>query len=70
MTGTHTANLRTKVLDFGGLDSSRILISSDGIPSPTGNFPQTVSLEFLCMETGRKRVWSGRVSSWREPSVP
>ena len=31
-----TANLRTKILDFGGLDSSRILVLRGGIPGPKG----------------------------------
>ena len=42
-----TANLRTKILDFRGFDSSRILILRGGIPRPTGNFPETWSQQIL-----------------------
>ena len=35
-----TANLRTKILDFGGFDSSRILILRGGIPRPIENPPE------------------------------
>ena len=34
-----TANLRAKILDFGGFDSCRILMLRGGIPRPIGNFP-------------------------------
>ena len=34
------ANLRTKILDFRGFDSSRILISSGGILRCTGDLPE------------------------------
>ena len=40
-------NLRTKVLDFGGFDSSRILISRGGIPRPLGNFRESLSQQTL-----------------------
>ena len=33
-----TANLRTKILDFRGFDSSRILIEGEEFPGP-GEFP-------------------------------
>ena len=36
--GPATANLRTKIMDFGGLDSSRLLSLRGGIPRPIGNF--------------------------------
>ena len=36
----YTVNLRTKILDFRGFDSSRILISRGGIPRPIGNSPK------------------------------
>ena len=40
-----TANFRTstKILDFGGLDTSIILISRGGIPRPIGNYPDSLS---------------------------
>ena len=38
--GANTANLRTKILDFRGFDSSIILISMGGIPRPIGIFPE------------------------------
>ena len=42
-----TANLRTKILDFRGFDSSIILISMGGILRPTGNFPEVLSQAIL-----------------------
>ena len=39
-----TANLRTKILDFRRLDSSRILISRGGIPRPIWNFPESLAV--------------------------
>ena len=41
--GDLTANLRAKILDFRGLDSSGTLILRDGIPRPMGNFPENLS---------------------------
>ena len=41
------ANLRTKILDLGGFDSSRILISRGGIPRPTGNLPEGLGQAIL-----------------------
>ena len=38
-----TANLRAKIMDFRGLDSSIILILGGGIPRPVGNFPESLS---------------------------
>ena len=38
----NAANLRTKILDFRGFDSSRILISRGGILMFIGNFPESV----------------------------
>ena len=38
-----TANLRTKVLDFRGFDSSIILILRGGILMSIGNFPESLS---------------------------
>ena len=35
--------MRTKILDFRGFDSSRILISGGGIPRPTGDVPEMSS---------------------------
>ena len=42
-----TANLRTKILDFGGFDSSLILILSAGILRPMGNFSESLSRAIL-----------------------
>ena len=42
-----TANLRTKILDFRGFDSSIILILRGGILRSLGNFPETVSQQIL-----------------------
>ena len=43
----HAANLRTKILDFRGFDSSRTLIARGGIPRPIGNFPKSLSQAIL-----------------------
>ena len=42
-----TANFRTKILDFTGLDSSRILVLMGGIPRPIGNFPDSLIQRIL-----------------------
>ena len=42
-----TANLRTKILDFRGIDSSRILIVRGGILKSIGNFPERLSQQIL-----------------------
>ena len=42
-----TANLRTKILDFRGFDSSRISILRGGIPWRIGNFPESLSQQLL-----------------------
>ena len=42
-----TPNLRTKILDFRGFDSSRILIVRGGIPRPIGNFTESMSQAIL-----------------------
>ena len=43
----HTANLRTKILDLRGFDSSTFLNLGGGIPRPTGNFPESLSQQIL-----------------------
>ena len=42
-----TANLLTKILDFRGFGSSRILIQRGGILMSIGNFPETLSQAIL-----------------------
>ena len=42
-----TASLPTKILDFWGFDSSRILISRDGIPRPIVDFQEHLSQAIL-----------------------
>ena len=42
-----TANLRTKILDFRGFDSSRISISMGGIHVSTGDIPKVLSQRIL-----------------------
>ena len=42
-----TANLRTKILDLKGCDSSRVLILRDGILMSIGNFPESLSQAIL-----------------------
>ena len=43
----NTAYLLTKILVFRGFDSSRILISRDGIPMSMGNFLEILSQRIL-----------------------
>ena len=43
LTPESTANLRTKILDFGGFDSGRILSLRGGIPRPLGSLPESLS---------------------------
>ena len=50
-----TADLRTEILDFRGLGSSRLLNQRGGIPSPIGNLPERLGQRIL--------VW--RFSEWR-----
>ena len=56
-----TANLRTKILDFGGFYASRIFILRGGILMSKGNTPDVLSQRILAgiinisRETGRKR---------------
>ena len=40
---TRTANLRTKIMDFRGFDSSTSVSMRSGIPRPTGNFPEMLN---------------------------
>ena len=42
-----TANLRTKILDFRGFDSSRILFLRGGILMSIGDFPEVLSQQIL-----------------------
>ena len=42
-----TANLRAKILDFRGFDSSRIVILRGGILMSIGNFPESLSQAIL-----------------------
>ena len=50
-----TANLRTKILNFGGFNSSIILISRGGIPMSIGIFPETLSQRILVGIINRSR---------------
>ena len=45
--GGVTASLRTKIMDFRGSDSSRILILRGGILRPIGNAPESLSQRIL-----------------------
>ena len=42
-----TANLRTKILDFRGFDSSRLFILRGGIVMLIGDFPESLSQQLL-----------------------
>ena len=46
-TGPCTANLRTKILDFGGFDTSNILILRGEILRSIGNLPESLSQRIL-----------------------
>ena len=55
-----TANLRTKILDFRGFDSSRILIVRGGILMSIGDFPEISMCTCLtCMHACNKVFFSG-----------
>ena len=54
---SNTANLRTKILDFRGFDSSRILSLRGGILMSIGNFSESLSEAIL---VGRFLVLVGR----------
>ena len=43
-----TVNLRTKILDFGGFDSSRILILRGGMLMSVGSLPEMLSQQ-ICI---------------------
>ena len=47
LSGRVTANLPTNIVDFGGFDSSIILILRGGIPRPIVNFPEGLSQAML-----------------------
>ena len=49
-----TANLRTKIVDFRGFDSSIMLILRGGISRPIGDFPETLRQSML---VGIMLVW-------------
>ena len=45
--GRGTPDLPTDIMDFGGFDSSIILIVRGGIPRPTGDSPESLSQAIL-----------------------
>ena len=57
---TGTVNLCTKIMDFRGFDSSRILILRCGIPRPIGNSPENLSQK-LSRGIGRIKL---EVAEW------
>ena len=63
--GDLTPNLRNKILDFGGFDSSTILVPRGGILRSTGNFPESLSQRILA---GRLLV--GRLGAGPPRLVP
>ena len=44
---TRTPRLPTNIVDFGGVDSSVILILRGGIPRPIGDFPESLTQAML-----------------------
>ena len=67
-----TANLRTKILDFIGFDSSRTLSLRGGILMPTGNSPEVLSQPILVgiILVGRLGVQYQRTAPWHATPVP
>ena len=73
-----TANLHTKILGFGGLDSRRILILRGGILMPTGDIPEIASQQILAgtilagILIGRRRmnVLKPAATPFRRPIAP
>ena len=66
---TRTVNLRTKILDFGGFDSSRILILGGGIPMSIGDFPEIASRQILAGRIGElasRQILAGRIADLSE----
>ena len=61
-------DLPTKILDFRGFDSSRILIVRGGILMSIGNFPESLTQAILVGRflVGRLGVSNTRVSEVRE----
>ena len=71
--GSGKAYLRTKILDFGGFDSSRILILRGGILMSMWNFPESLSQGILVgiILVGRLGVRNFSVQNRRlEPQNP
>ena len=60
----HTANLRTKILDFRGFDPSKLFISRSGMLMSIGIFPEVLSQQIL---DGRILVLVGRLGVLRLP---
>ena len=60
------ANLRTKILDFRGFDSSRILILRSGIPMSRGDFPEALNQLILVwvILVGRLKVLRHRPGAY------
>ena len=55
-TRVDTANLRTKILDFRGFDSSRILGLRGGIPQAHRKFPGNVELTNLGRDNASREI--------------
>ena len=60
-----TANLRTRILDFSGFDSSITLILRGGISRPIGNDPEMLSQGILV-----GTILVGRLRASRSQSAP
>ena len=65
-----TANLRSKILDFRGFDSSRVLILRGGIPRPKGVFPESLSQAILAGIILVGRLGVGSRGSPFSPLIP
>ena len=67
---SHTANRRTKTLDFRGFDSSRILSLRGEFPRPIGECPgkfgsTNLTRDNLIREIGRTQLYPGRMGQGR-----
>ena len=60
----NAANLRTKIVDFRGFDSSIISSSRGGILRSTGNFPESLSQQILVgmILVGRLAVFNTKLT--------
>ena len=68
-----TPNLYANIVDFGGFDSSTILIWRGGISRPIGDFPESLRQAMLVgiMLVGKLGVWASYVglAAWKQTPI-